>query len=561
MREISTIRLELSDWLYNAGIVGLANILDDSNYAVEKNYLEFDSAVLENFEEKYFKYFIRKYMHFTSWYKIIRYKDKLFKILNGEYNDEDIESLNNQIDFVKRQLSSSSYQSGYLVIPDKELDLLDESKKISKIQLSKKKKDNFENIVLEQGQRLLKIIEFMEKPSVSRILLAKNIIYNFICCFWENVSFLDKNKSKLCMYEAFSEYFIEPVSNFFSSINAKESKNKCFACNRNIITGSKAYDLTWIVKTGVDASRKSSHFWNYSSDVTVCPICNLVYSCVPAGFTIINKRGFFINNNSNVMRLININKQSLENIASIDEIEHQSYYQVVETMSYGQADISKVEMENIQFVKLDGENNRRPYTFNILSKGMIEIISKNKNMLKSLLRPRRLDKDEYINLYSEVIKRLYSNQNLFQLINMLLRVSIARDINLLNEIDILVKINNVFLGGLMKEKAISNEKINVIRKFGKELRDAYKKSDGENKIGGISYRMVNALKTKNSRGFMDTLINSYMYLNKEIPGLFVDILKDEELFQTIGYAFLLGLQGDEYKKNQNNTEGVVENEN
>ena len=36
--------------------------------------------------------------------------------------------------------------------------------------------------------------------------------------------------------------------------------------------------------TGFDTSRKPSHVWNFINDIAVCPVCKLVYSCVPAGF-------------------------------------------------------------------------------------------------------------------------------------------------------------------------------------------------------------------------------------------------------------------------------------
>jgi len=96
---------------------------------------------------------------------------------------------------------------------------------------------------------------------------------------------------------------------------------------------------------------------------------------------------------------------------------------------------------------------------------------------------------------------------------------------------------------------IDNHVIDKIRESGLELREAYENKKAENKIAGISYRLLNALRTKDAGKFMDTLINAYMYLNKEIPKEFVDGLKDEDRFQTLGYSFLLGLQGRATEKN------------
>jgi CRISPR-associated protein Cst1 len=51
---------------------------------------------------------------------------------------------------------------------------------------------------------------------------------------------------------------------------------------------------------------------------------------------------------------------------------------------------------------------------------------------------------------------------------------------------------------------------------------------------------------------MDTVLDSYMYLNKEIPKLFIEGLENKTKFQTMGYSFLLGLQGEEYNNDNKN---------
>ena len=56
---------------------------------------------------------------------------------------------------------------------------------------------------------------------------------------------------------------------------------------------------------------------------------------------------------------------------------------------------------------------------------------------------------------------------------------------------------------------------------------------------------LNALKTNNSANFMDTLLNCYLYANLTVPEVFLDVLRNEELFKTIGYAFVAGLNGGE----------------
>lgn len=73
------------------------------------------------------------------------------------------------------------------------------------------------------------------------------------------------------------------------------------------------------------------------------------------------------------------------------------------------------------------------------------------------------------------------------------------------------------------------------------LRQDYKGKKAENKLNGIAYRLLNALKTNNKDMFMDTILNCYLYVQKEVPAIFLDALRDELAFKTIGYAFVTGL--------------------
>ena len=96
---------------------------------------------------------------------------------------------------------------------------------------------------------------------------------------------------------------------------------------------------------------------------------------------------------------------------------------------------------------------------------------------------------------------------------------------------------------------MSDKKINVMKHLGLTLKKGYKDKDEENKIQGIAYRLLNFLKTKNTNGFLDVVINCHMHIGKEVPTLFVECIDDVERFQAYGYAFLLGLTGEEYRKN------------
>lgn len=564
---MGTVRLEMNTWVYNAGLAGLIKILkfNEVEPIIRKNYVEFDEEVLNNFEEKYFNYFSNVYESFTSWYKLVSFENFINNFNKNEFTEEKLEYLNNYIDEIKKRLTSNSYKSGYIVIEDNSLNLLEEEKKLKKIKKGKKQK--IEDIMEEVQEQLLllkRIIQYLKKDSVKNIIKAKNVIYDIIQLFWADVSFLNKNNNKNNMYEEYKNYFLEPALNYINT-DRKKFKYNCFNCNNKIGKLGKpyAYDITWINKMGVDMSRKSSHFWNFNGDSYICPLCNLIYSCIPAGFTVLKGKGLFINENSSLSNLVSINNLTLSHNTTFEELEEESYFNIVEKLSQSEVETFNKEVENIQVVKLDSQNERRPYTFNLLSKERLNIIYKNRNRLKMLLKIHiKITKDYYINLYREVISRLYNNKNQFDLIYELFSLNLQEKFKLIRYIDTIIKINNDFLGGGKTGKMVYYKVIENFKNYGLSLRKGYTidKKNAKNKLPGITYRLLNALKTKNTAKFMDTLINAYMYLGKQIPTDFTIALNDVDKFQTIGYSFLLGLQGLEAGEYKNNKEEEKSNE-
>ncbi|TAH60530.1 MAG: type I-B CRISPR-associated protein Cas8b1/Cst1 [Gottschalkiaceae bacterium] len=163
----------------------------------------------------------------------------------------------------------------------------------------------------------------------------------------------------------------------------------------------------------------------------------------------------------------------------------------------------------------------------------------------------KVSEDYWINVYQEVLKRLYNNENQFNLIGELFKYKVNP-----YYLYVILIINTDYMGGKMElnQKDDFKKKVDLSRYFGLQLRKAYLAKDNENKIESLSYRLLNAVKTKNSARFADILINSYMYVEKEIPSIFIDTLKDKDLLQSYGYGFLLGLQGSSMKKNNESKE-------
>lgn len=552
----SRIRLEMSDWLYNAGLVGFINILDNAkdDYQLKSNYVEFNISSLEKFEEKYFKFLFDKYGVFTTYSKIIGYEEVVKAYLkNIEAFDKDkVEKLNKIIDKVKTEISRDEYKGVYSYIKQ-ELDLIEEEKKLKRIN-AKKPISAIEQDIKIQLQILINIINYFKTEKARKYLMAKDFIRYYTNAFLEGVALWNKKNKDRDPYVVYKEYFLESVISYLMR-NSNKIKFYCTVCNRPIRNIDKTYNLTWIKATGIDIKRKTSHYWNYNNDTFICPVCNLIYSCVPAGFTFIYGKGFFINNNNDLVELYKVNKFQIDKDTSIEDLEDLSFYRVLDNMDISNISNMDKEIQNIQVVKFDDTNKDRPYTFNILSKSLLRIIYNNKKNLRKLIGESvevndKNDNKYSINIYQEVLKRLYNNQNLFGLIGELFRYNVDPYI-----LYLILTINTDFIGGKMELKQDDfKKKVDLSRYFGQQLRKAYESKGNEKKIESISYRLLNAIKTKNFAKFADILINAYMYVEKEIPLIFVDTLKDEILLQSYGYGFLLGLQGSNIKNDNENKE-------
>lgn len=558
---MSIVKIELGDWLKNAAIVGFLKVLNkkqdlEHKVIMKPNYVEFDADMLDGFEDEYFRTLIEENEKNISWYKLVSMESIIENIQSKENETKDIENLNNIIDEFKKKLTSPSYKSAYLIIDDS-MQIQENEKKLIKIKL--KKNQSIEEVkedIKKQCIILNDIIKYLRQPKVKRVIAAKNIMYDIVQPFWTNVSFLLKTNNQKDMYELYKSDFIDSARNYIES-DKEKSKYSCFICNNKIFKFSKpeSYDLTWLVKTGVDMSRKSSHFWNMSGDAYICPICNFIYSCLPLGFISIKGKGIFINNNHTVKSLVGSNSikvQDPEN--TFEEIEQLSYLNIVNSMEQYNIENFEKEFENIQVVKIDGNNASRPYTFNVLSKRLMYIIYKNRKYLNQLIKIRvKISEKYYINLYDEVIRRLYDGKNLFDMISQLLFLQLNGKFKGTYYIYKILEINNDVIGGVKMNYKETQE----FKSYGLKLRKAYIEKNSESKLQGITYRLLNALKTKDSSKFMDTLINSYMYMKSEIPTGFVKALNNQEVFQGIGYAFLIGLQGvDETKLDNSENEEV-----
>ena len=584
------IELKLKDWLFNAGLLGFINILGEearNNGELEiddKNRLiRFSPKVLENFEYKYFDFFIKRYGKTLTYGKILEFEKYIDEF---EENGEKIRSINalkminDKITFFKAKIKSESYKKAYDFIEKNGTDkILGLEKELKKIKEPKENIAEISNDDVKNNLKIMKeIIDFFKKKitdkegNVKNYLAAKNIAYVIINNAWSSVSFLNRANAAKDIYEEYKSYFVEPALEY---VNADKSKFKYKCTISNMPMKDYKNTLGFLNDIGFDVNRKPSHVWNFVNDIAVTALVTLIYSCIPAGFIYGADKGIFVNANHNIDQLCNINNGIAYNILE-DESEEKNinlYKNLLKEVKK-EKDNTKYELSDIQIVKLEEGH----YKFTLLSRNILKLLSENKEKLDDLLDKWYLIDRRYFYLYDVTITELLNNQNLFSLINKLCyyKISKAKLSCKLKNIEDLLKINLEYIRRLNKvdkqekvekkeSKKISEEltekDVFYIRRDAMIFREEYiRKSGNDKKIGSLLYRLQNALRINNVDMFMDALISAHAYAGKNISSLFAKALLNDENFQTLGHGFLLGLLGEDKSKNENKTDKKEGNE-
>jgi len=563
------IKIYLSDWQFNAGIVGLYNILEfagDQIY-IDEDYIQIDFNQLEHFEEKYFNYFIEKYKETTPWFRIVSYKPIMESHENDCFQTFDLKSLNQLNEYIKmtkNYLLRDNYKKIYPFI-NHDKDIVSLVKDLKPIPF--KKNDKIEdkiNEVRETFKTLSEIIEFCNSKDGKKYIAAKGVIYNIIKNGWNDICFLNRQTKKLDIYKDYKEYFVDTTKNYLEADSSKFKYN-CFICDRKM--PDMKNDLSFLNETGFDVARKTSHVWNFNNDVAICNVCKLVYSCLPAGFVYAYDKGIFINSNTSIKDLLRVNRRLRDDVLAAKDDNYRSvtYKALINAINEQHSSKIQYELQDIQIVRYETGK----YRFNILSKEILKVIRESKEEINNLMNTGYRDSGTFFSIYDMTIDRLLNNYNMFTLIYKLLIYGITRSQSIttyyhMGHIMNLNMININFLKGVEGVDKVqqNRELVKKARAYGYYLRQEYLNKDPEadkNKIRGISYRLLNALKTRNAEMFMHNIITSYMYVGESIPKDLTIALESEEDLGIIGYAFVTGLNGGDYKENAEN--GGEENEN
>lgn len=528
------IELQLNDFLFNSGILGIYRILQykEKEQMMRKrgNTLIIQKDAFQDFTQDYVDTMIAYYEKDTKYAALTKIKEDLRTL--DENVPEQKKIIDEKYKFIKKSMESASYKAGFEIIKKEATE-----DPYEKIELLKKETNE-----KTRKEYILAILEHLENHK--EVYCMKDIIYTKINSFWENVAFLNRNANKNDIKEEYQKVFVTPFEDFIK----QESKNNdynCIQCGKPI-NKKEASGMSWLSDVGVDINRKKSGFWNFKESMFTCPICNLVYSCIPLGFNMIGSNGIFVNNNNSIQSIISDN-----NVATVEqEIEEEKFesiYQKVltnfiqRTNQMGNKKSSHYEPKNVQVIKRIASKDKKEYEFNNLSKDKLEIIGKTINQFEHLIGS---------NLYQKVLTNLLEGRKQYSL----MAENLRKEENLYYIKDILM-IQLTSMGGMnVKDK---QERVDEMIEEGEKLQKYFfANKENENKLKSYVYHLQNALKSKNVDEFMKFFTMFYGSLGKPMPNCEAVkvLIKEPEYFRLLGYSYIYGLQKRTEKKGGNKDE-------
>lgn len=521
--------LQLNDALYNAGLLGLVRVMERMRIPLENERgtsLTVDDSIFEDgkFTEAYFDELCDRYQSQTKYAKLMQELSR-YTGRNPEIPDKTDKDYRAWVTSVKTKLESDSYKAAYEIVAKQEADAFDFRPLIQKWKSSK-----------EPAQQIACVPELYEKlKQYGKTFVLKDIAYNFVQPYWGGIAFLNRNKNKDPFEQTFEKEFIQPILSY------KQKKGKkvyhCLQCDA-VLSGAIAdARMSWIEDVGIDVKRKTNGFWNFNIDLGTCPLCKLVYACIPIGFRSMAYEGVFINSNTNFKRL-----KSLNDLKPEDPTEG-SFATIINTFVV-EAELREAEnkLKNIQVIRRRrNDDGQWEYRVNILSAELLKKFKQCKESLERLIKinPR---------LHRQVINEILEGKNLYPLLYRQYRRTL-RDKHSLGIYFPVLCVQIMMFNGKEKNCMTENYLWHVRRK-GYDLQVGIAKRLNSKNTVTLSYGLLNALQAGDKNRFLQLVMRQYLSMNLQVPDLFIDAIADDEKFRAVGNAFLIGLNGEEPKKKE-----------
>jgi len=361
------------------------------------------------------------------------------------------------------------------------------------------------------------------------------------------------------MYSENIEKVLEKVKTSFLKAHkkflsiTKNTSSTCFFCHER--QAKNFVDATSFTPLFASPDTVRNFIWD---PIPICKECEFLLYFTSVGFYKSNGKYLFVYIPDDLLETYRLN-QILSTQEEIEQEKLGRAWSVIKHVLELEKQKSSWILENIYFVEIEkvGDATANIYSFHIspnLAEAISQLIDK---------YPKNLQ-----HIFSDFLFYIYTGKSLYEFLFLLLSgfikkksyknlkvetiesriVQAGKNLKYLSD-DLLFFINFQEVLNMNEQKDYTNWAFRA----GKELKALYKKDPStRKKLEPLTYRLLEAIRRKDKDYFIQNLIRAYLEVEKEIPYLFKEALNDKN-FNMIAYAFLIGLNSEEERGKEDET--------
>ena len=338
------------------------------------------------------------------------------------------------------------------------------------------------------------------------------------------------------------------------------TEKKCFFCNERYAYEKNRKPKTFGAEnfTPLSASSETAEnfFYNGRNTIYLCAHCEIFLFFSAFGFTKTPRKTYLFVYVPDLTESYRLNdKLQIEKNISADWLK-ESVLEVVKDLEKEKAEWLYQNIYVVEIEKAD-KNKANVYSFSIPLR---------------ITRAIKLFIDKYPPLLNDIfpdfLDYIYSEKNLYELLFKILVGYFFAESKYSGKVnDKVINFGKNLAKNKGKERKPLDESILYLSKFqevlnmnekekvekqidwayseGLRVKERLEKKYNEKakkKIEGISYKILDAIRRRDIDAFQQNLIRAYLEVEREIPYVFVEALKEEN-FNRVAYAFLVGLNG------------------
>ena len=334
-----------------------------------------------------------------------------------------------------------------------------------------------------------------------------------------------------------------------------ETSQTCFFCHER--QAKNFVDATSFTPLFASPDTVRNFIWD---PIPICKECEFLLYFTSVGFYKSNGKYLFVYIPDDLLETYRLN-QILSTQEEIEQEKLGRAWSVIKQVLVLEKQKQKSIwiLENIYFVEIEkvGDATANIYSFHIspnLAEAISQLIDK---------YPKNLQ-----HIFSDFLFYIYTGKSLYEFLFLLLSgfikkksyknlkvetiesriVQAGKNLKYLSS-NLLFFINFQEVLNMNEQKDYTNWAFRA----GKELKALYKKDPStRKKLEPLTYRLLEAIRRKDKDYFIQNLIRAYLEVEKEIPYLFKEALNDKN-FNMIAYAFLIGLNSEEERGKEDET--------